>query len=437
MGSQGSIVKRGKVFYFRFRKADGKYTMRCIKGDDGIAVTVKGEAERIAKNMRKDIVELESVKTKTEYLAKVAEFKNIISKRNMRNSNIWQEYLNNPNRPDSGEFTLKIYHSCLNKFLSFVGDNKITSDIASEYMFLMWKRGITSSTYNKHLQALKLIFKTLLKEESPFVELKAKPLEQESRKPFTIDQINKIFDALNKEEYYMLYKNEMRILLLFGLCFGLRLHDASCFKWEYIKGDVVEFKPLKTQRKMKSAVILPIPLVLQEELNNAKAWRINEYVLPNVAKRYNSNATGISQDIVALLEHCNISTKEESYRGEIYINSQGETKKRKTGRYSFHSFRHTFCSIATNNGNDLNVVRSIVGHSNVAMTEHYTHYDMTVKKNVIDSVASKALLINSDNQFKLESIISNLNDTNKEKVYGYLNNVLTHSQKLEILAMIQ
>ena len=48
MGSQGSIVKRGKVFYFRFRKADGKYTMRCIKGDDGIAVTVKGEAERIA-----------------------------------------------------------------------------------------------------------------------------------------------------------------------------------------------------------------------------------------------------------------------------------------------------------------------------------------------------------------------------------------------------
>ena len=62
---------------------------------------------------------------------------------------------------------------------------------------------------------------------------------------------------------------------------------------------------------------------------------------------------------------------------------------------------------------------------------------MTVKKNVIDSVASKALLINSDNQFKLESIISNLNDTNKEKVYGYLNNVLTHSQKLEILAMIQ
>ena len=81
-------------------------------------------------------------------------------------------------------------------------------------------------------------------------------------------------------------------------------------------------------------------------------------------------------------------------------------------KYLYLISYYTFCSIAANNGNDLNVVRSIVGHSNVAMTEHYTHYDMTVKKNVIDSVASKALLINSDNQFKLESIISNLNDTN-------------------------
>ena len=96
-----------------------------------------------------------------------------------------------------------------------------------------------SRTYNKHLQALKLIFKTVLPDNSPFAELKAKLLEQESRKAFSREQINAIFAKLDDPEFYLLYKDEMRIVLMLELIFGLRLHDAVCFQWSYIKGNVV------------------------------------------------------------------------------------------------------------------------------------------------------------------------------------------------------
>ena len=65
------------------------------------------------------------------------------------------------------------------------------------------------------------------------------------------------FAKLDDPEFYLLYKDEMRIVLMLGLCFGLRLHDAACFQWNYIKGDTVEFKPAKTKRRQREALILP------------------------------------------------------------------------------------------------------------------------------------------------------------------------------------
>ena len=204
---------------------------------------------------------------------------------------------------------------------------------------------ISSRTYNKHLQALKLIFKTVLPDNSPFAELKAKLLEQESRKAFTREQINAIFTKLDEPEFYLLHKDEMRIVLMLGLSFGLRLHDAVCFQWSYIKGDAVEFKPAKTKRRSKEMLCLPIPSILQQQFELAKTWKRNEYVLPQMAHRYQTNSSGISQDISKLLRASGIETLEaadSSIRRQKYRNSSGEICTRHIGRYSYHSFRHTF-----------------------------------------------------------------------------------------------
>ncbi len=105
--------------------------------------------------------------------------------------NLWETYLSTPDRPESGVETLKSYHGILKKFLQYCKSKHIeaisgiTAEIASAYMMELWNQNISSRTYNKHLQALKLIFKTVLPDNSPFVELKAKLLEEERRKAFT------------------------------------------------------------------------------------------------------------------------------------------------------------------------------------------------------------------------------------------------------------
>lgn len=303
----------------------------------------------------------------------------------------------------------------------------------------LWSTGISSRTYNKHLQALKLIFRIVRPEDNPFAELKAKPLEQESRKPFTMLQINRIFTTLNSEEYHLLHKDQMRILLLLGLCFGLRLHDAACFKWEYIQGDHISFKPYKTRRKMRTAVVLPIPSILQEQFSKAQAWKRNEYLLPDVAERYQYNDSGISQDISKLLEHSGLETKEvaSEVRRQTYTDAKGRQKQRKIGRYSFHSFRHTFCTFAANSGKDLSLVKSIVGHSAVTMTEHYTHFDLEAKRSVIEAIPlTEAITTMPARDDELINIAKLSNPAIWKRVLDFLHRTLNNAQKQEFYKLM-
>ena len=439
MAANGSVIKRGKVYYFRFRKIDGKYTQRALKDGAGNRVTVKAEAERLAAVMQRELKQLETLNSKAEYLARVAEVKKIIRQETLKNTDIWQAYLNNPNRPESGPETLACYRRCLDRFLAFAGNKPIMTTSVGAYMTELWSTGISSRTYNKHLQALKLIFRIVRPEDNPFAELKAKPLEQESRKPFTMLQINRIFTTLNSEEYHLLHKDQMRILLLLGLCFGLRLHDAACFKWEYIQGDHISFKPYKTRRKMRTAVVLPIPPILQEQFSKAQAWKRNEYLLPDVAERYQYNDSGISQDISKLLEYSGLETKEvaSEVRRQTYTDAKGRQKQRKIGRYSFHSFRHTFCTFAANSGKDLSLVKSIVGHSAVTMTEHYTHFDLEAKRSVIEAIPlTEAIATMPARDDELINIAKLSNPAIWKRVLDFLHRTLNNAQKQEFYKLM-
>jgi hypothetical protein len=51
----------------------------------------------------------------------------------------------------------------------------------------------------------------------------------------------------------------------------------------------------------------------------------------------------------------------------------GTNGKRAVVEVGFHSLRHTFVSLCRESNAPLAVVESIVGHSNPAMTRHYTH----------------------------------------------------------------
>ncbi len=54
----------------------------------------------------------------------------------------------------------------------------------------------------------------------------------------------------------------------------------------------------------------------------------------------------------------------------------------------FHSLRHTFVSLCRESNAPLSVVESIVGHSNPAMTRHYTHTSEAAALSAVNGLPS-------------------------------------------------
>lgn len=454
----GSIFKRSNGTYvYQYTEIGGHLKTVSLRNEHGEAITRRPDAEKEAQRLGDERQKLEALESKGEYLSKVAQIKQLVIQTKVSLDSLWNYYLNMPNRPDSGAITLSGYERSLKRFLAFCTQNRLASlseistDIAGQYMVSLWDQGVAPRTYNKHLQVLKLVFKVVLGEDSPFTILKPKLLEQESRKPFTAEQINRIFQTLEDPQFYLLHKTEMRIMIMLGLAFGLRLHDAACFQWSFIHHDVVQFKPAKTKRRQHEPLLLPIPPILQTEFKLAAQWREDDFVLPHVARRYQTNDSGISQDISRLLEAAGIQTKEVAstdIRRQYYTNRQGITCQRHIGRYSFHSFRHTFCSLAANAGKDLSLIRSIVGHADVKMTEHYTHFDLESKRSLINSlplpsIHAVGIPVKNDGsnsvmqKVSLASYIQSLPSFELKNLCLWLEANLSSMQRRELLAFLQ
>lgn len=389
----GSLLARGKNWYYRFLNENGKWVVSVIKDDDGKSVQDKKEAyEIIVKQLEKRFFVKRLNNEQVEL--QIERNKRIITKHNFKISEIWERYESNLNRPDSGKETMRSYRDSCKLFFRWLNNNypniteidEINEALAGEFLTHYANTRVTNRSWNVRLQALNLIFKTLLNDDNPFRKFKAKKLNTQSYKPFTVDQVNNILKILDSD-YYMLNKSEMKTLVYVSLYTGCRLGDASLMKWEYIdfENNIITFTPVKTKRNGR-AVSIPINNALLSEL---KKHRDNdsEYVLSSVSSRYFNNPTGISKDIKKLL-----------------IASEIEDSP----MFSFHSFRHTFVTLAMNNGFGIETVKSIVGHSSIAMTGHYTKIDMANKQKVLSSMPTFGKHKVDTKQISKEDLILNL-----------------------------
>lgn len=390
--------RRAKGSGCLFKKSNGRYAYRYVDFQgttktqtlctpDGTPVTNYENALQVVNTLQQQFQDAASISTKTEYLAKVAEYKKLICVNDFKISEIWERYLNSASRPDSGTTTLEFYHKAVRIFQRWLLVNHpeknlvrhIDSEITNEFAIYYWRTGISERTYNARINSLKLIFKTLLKDNNPFADIRIKTEQQQTRKAFTAEQLQAIFAKLDEPTYYMLYKDQMKLMLQIMLYTGCRGEDACLMQWSSVDIAAHEFvfTPLKTARKHPEPVHIPMANVLFQQLSRLTEHSTTEYVLPEVAERYKRNPSGISVDVSKLLVAAGIKTT----KSKNHLHRQ-----RAVVEYSMHSFRHTFCSMAANAGIDLHVIQSMVGHTQVVMTEHYTHYSFDAKRKAIEAL---------------------------------------------------
>lgn len=378
----------------------------------------------------------------------------------------WQAYLDQSNRPDSGESTLRQYEFQYEAFAKwFIGNHpredkdkkpirwelrQVTQEDVDTYAAQLIKK-VSPTTFNRHIVLLALMWRVLEKTArlhgNPWKSIERKRFAVHSRRELTVDELGKVFNAAN---------GEMRLLLGLGTFCGLRLGDAAGLQWsnvDLVKG-IITLIPHKTARRSQKRITLPIHAALRVMLEDIPKGNRHGLLLPEMSARYELYDGALAKDVARLFLSVNIKTganaltkAEKDALKEAKaapkkaqkalkegkdvgiepppVKPKGKGNKGKEARASadcgFHSLRHTFVSLCAAGGVPQSIVQSLVGHGSPAMTAHYTHIDMKTAQDAVallpDVTGSHATeAVSSAAGAKLEAALAGLEGLSKEEL---------------------
>lgn len=407
----GSVYKNRNRFYWKFRTNERTIT-KLLFNEDGSYCTTVQQAMEAANRLYCLSQELVTEEAVTAKLAEIRQKKKVLA---FKPGDIWEAFMNNPNRPDCSETHRREQKREFDKFLvwlkkkGIVTADEITNEVGGEYMARLGAN-VSNRCFNVYLGFLKLIFGLSYKAVglvcNPFEEIKRRKEETESRQDFTPEQVTAIFDGFRngffyetevermgadrkhvrvkkRLEYRPMFAPEMEVLLKICCYTGADGQSGCLMKWDGVdfKANTISYVREKTKRATGGRVItLPIHPELRAALESAKAWAVagNLYVLPNVAERYKRNHWGVQADVKKIIScalNCDVTNRNPESK-----------RKRAANVYSLHSFRHTFVSFCTNAGVSLDIVAEFVGHGNPVMTRHYSHIHDDAKQRAIQAL---------------------------------------------------
>jgi len=295
----------------------------------------------------------------------------------------WPAFKASQNRPRTGKATMEVYELTWGRFQTWMGKNHpevatlrdITKDIAEQYAASLITDKRSPGTFNKYMNLLSLVFRTVSEKARLTFNPWANPnkdghgkgiqrMENEihGRRELTMDELQAVCDKA---------KDDLRLMLAIGIYTGLRLGDASTLRWgevDLLRG-IIRRIPNKTGRKNPKPVIIPIHPALRAMLGETpKADRKGD-VLPRIASDYRRHSSYVTDRVQALFDDCKIQTTRKI-----------EGRHQSQVEVGFHSLRHSFVSMCSENKVPLSVVQGMIGHSNPSMTRHYDHAEHEVAK---------------------------------------------------------
>lgn len=224
--------------------------------------------------------------------------------------------------------------------------------------------------------------------ENPF---KAKTLlrnyreEQDTvirRLPFSKEQEQQLRDVLADDKFKVINKPEIRVIYYLGMYTGQRLKDCVLLQWQNI--DMEHQRIWVKQFKTGKEVRIPMAKELFEVLQEAAGWKINQYVCPKSAERYNKkDARGknvgnnlVNIDVLRVIRWIGL---------EPSISVPGRNKKMTV--YGFHSLRHSFASFCAEAGVPKAVLLSILGTDSDIADKYYTHVGEDAQQLAITAIS--------------------------------------------------
>ncbi len=417
----GKVVKLeiGTVYQ---KTEKGTYYFRYQINGQRKAVSLQTKNQKVAVKKAHELIPVVKSTTTEMISAHVQHARGLVKRaKSLSLIDAWEIYSTHPERATPATVAEQIaYKTTFTEFAEYLKNkslsiNDISPELTDQFAQHLRKSKIAVATHNRKIKRLKKIF-TVLKEyrseDNPF---RAKSLfrkereEQENivrRLSFTRDQEEALLKVLEDNQHKVMNKPEIRVIYHLGMFTGQRLKDCVLLPWD--KVDLNRKRIWVKQFKTGKEVTIPIAPKLLEVLIEAKDRKIDHYVCPNVAKRYNKvdkNGKNTGNNLVNI----------DVLRVIKWIGLEPSVKvperAKKVTVYGFHSLRHSFASHCAEAGVPKAVVLSILGTNSEIVDKHYTHIGEEAQEKAIMAIAGNySVASDRDRIEKALKIIDGMDD---------------------------
>jgi integrase/recombinase XerC len=276
--------------------------------------------------------------------------------------------------------TIEAYQNDLSQFADYLSitfqlDNPAEADfnMLRGWVVYLSDQNTQAVSINRKMATLKSFYKYLLRKGaiSRNPTLRLKPLKTAQKSPVFIEE-EKILALLDKfpfDEDFFGWRSKLIMEILYGT--GIRLSELINLKSHQIDFDKATIKVFGKRAKERIIPITPTLVYVIQQYEGIKQAHFANTVLSG---------------------HLIVSDKgTKSYPSLIY---------RIAGKYlrfvttqdkkSPHILRHTFATHLLNKGADLNAIKELLGHANLAATQVYTHNSLERLKEVFERAHPKA-----------------------------------------------
>ncbi|MBQ0096709.1 MAG: tyrosine-type recombinase/integrase [Bacteroidales bacterium] len=289
--------------------------------------------------------------------------------------------------------TREIYSSILDRFCTFSPDAITPASIRNYQIYLLDTEGLSPRTVNLHLSVISSYCKYLIHQgimNSNPVSLVVRPRQSRRLPAFFNSAAMSAYmsednaldrrdfelelgtQAERKDTYWLCLR---RIIVCTLFCTGMRRAELISLR----QGDFDRSRGVMHVRgkgdKMREIPLLP---ELIEEIS---------LYLQSVRRLVNAERAAVSDPLFVTWSNSRLYPVlvDRAVKEEL-----GHSGKDFAGRKSPHVLRHSFATGLMEEGADLNSIKEVLGHANLAATQVYTHSSIKALKNIYEQAHPRA-----------------------------------------------
>jgi len=277
------------------------------------------------------------------------------------------------------DHTLIAYQSDLEQFDLYLRENfqileieKAEANEIRTWLVSMMEGGLNAKTVNRKITSLKTFYRFLLRkgviESSPMSKVSSP--KNPKRLPVVIEQekMTSLFEKIEQPNCFDDFRNLLIIEMFYAT--GIRLSELINIRFLSIDYGQGTIKVLGKRNKER---IIPISKALEESVRVYCSYR-KEIDCEEDAKDY-LFITSKGKKMNPRLVYTVVNS---------YLSNITQMKR------SPHVLRHCFATHMLENGADLNAIKELLGHANLAATQVYTHTTVEKLKKVYKQAHPKA-----------------------------------------------